>query len=886
MKHLKLATIFCVLDTLRLRRLSLLVIGGLGVALNLQAQSTWQLGSGSWGVAGNWSPAGVPDGQDVSVIFDNNINNANRTITVNGAFTVGNLLINGVTGTTTTTFGSGTLTFDSTAPGGAVFRVQGSNHATVNNTTTLRLNSELQLVVDLGAASSFANNFIINGAIQGNGYTINAVASNPAGTITLGGVVSGTGTRLLKSGGGILSFTGYNNTFDGGLDIYNGRVNTTVRTGAGGGIVIGALETNANNLGAGNILVANNGTILEVKSSGANQFVELRSGTLSIVADGVGSPRFQLTEAATNQNGFTFKMTGGVLDGGAKAGDLYLLSTDFNYSAGQVINAPNLVLDTTATVNASNNISITLNGAAMDGYLGAVTKLGNNNLTFTDSGTFRARELVITSGSGTVSLGQAVFDLTNGLTYTGTNSPFTNLLTVTNLTNLGIVNQLGASALNLGDSVISNIRLTGFDQTFANINLGNNARLGLWFDNTTPSTLTIGNLAASAAAVNPLGQNYLSIYNWTGNPDTHPSDGTLTTSNTVKYSGSVDLSKVWFRGYAPGAVLDASGNLVPVDFLTTTFTSTTAGSWFDLNKWSVDVPTFNSAGSVVTWNTPAAFAFDTSLGNQAVTIGSLVVIVSVSAGNAEDRITGGTLIFDSGMLLSSGTKASSFISGSGAIAISATIVLANDLTISTTGYSGRGASGSYSTKLYNLSGTGNIILNGTNSMHYYFAGDNNNYFGNVDVYTGILDVANNNSFNGANRAEYNVITMHGGGISNAYSTTNVPVLKNKLVIDGNFSASNLQFDYAGDVSLRINPAIATSGMVAFGTGLNLVDEGSNHNSLTINTAANSRTYFQGDSNTFSGGFIKMGSGTAIADLHNDLVVGISVVWSPLLPEEI
>jgi hypothetical protein len=87
------------------------------------AQSTWQLGSGQWGVAGNWSPSGAPNGQDVSVLFDNNINNANRTVTVNGAFTVGSLLINGINGTTTTTFGSGTLTFDSTDPGGAVFRV-------------------------------------------------------------------------------------------------------------------------------------------------------------------------------------------------------------------------------------------------------------------------------------------------------------------------------------------------------------------------------------------------------------------------------------------------------------------------------------------------------------------------------------------------------------------------------------------------------------------------------------------------------------------------------------------------------------------------------------------------------------------------------------------
>ncbi|MDR2463417.1 MAG: PEP-CTERM sorting domain-containing protein [Verrucomicrobiales bacterium] len=65
------------------------------------AQSTWQLGSGQWGVTGNWSPSGVPNGQDVSVIFDNNINNANRTVTVNGAFTVGSLLINGINGANT-----------------------------------------------------------------------------------------------------------------------------------------------------------------------------------------------------------------------------------------------------------------------------------------------------------------------------------------------------------------------------------------------------------------------------------------------------------------------------------------------------------------------------------------------------------------------------------------------------------------------------------------------------------------------------------------------------------------------------------------------------------------------------------------------------------------
>ncbi|MDR0353491.1 MAG: autotransporter-associated beta strand repeat-containing protein, partial [Opitutaceae bacterium] len=828
-----------------------------------RAQSTWQVTSGQWGIGSNWSSGTAPDMQDAAVLFDNTVFAANRTVTVNGAYTAGSLLLRGMGGTTTTTFNSGTLNFDSTEAGGAIFRVQDQNHVTVGSAVSL--GSHLSLIADFGSASGFSNAFTINGAILGNGHILDAVASNPASTITLAGVISGAGTRLVKSGGGALSLTGYNNTFDGGLEIYNGRVNTAIRAGAGSGIVIGAEEAGANNLGAGGILVANNGTVLAVNSSGTGQFAELRSGTLAVLADIFGAGRFQLTEASTAHNGLAFRMTGGELTGlgGVAAGSLYLTAADFDYHAGLITGAPNLVLDTQTAINAANAITVNLNGAALDGSFGTVSKLGHNQLTFNGGGVFRAENLFITSGSGALNLGATTFDLANGLTLGGTNVAFTNLRTggtAAGWVNLGVANQLGNSALNAGSGAIGNVYLNGSDQIVNDINLAPGARLGLWFNGGAPATLTVNNLTADGGPAAPTGANYLSIYNWTGNPATHLGDGTLAANgNTVIAGPGADLDKIWFRGYAPGAVDIGGGVLAPTDFLHTTYSGADAGNWFDLANWSVDVP--DGAGTVVTIDSSG----NKSLQNQTVTVGHLVV-----SGSNTPVLTSGTLVFDSGV-----TGVASTISGTRGIQISNALTLNNDLIVANTGITSKAnvyLSGA-------LSGGGNLVIGGSNSMRIY--GAIANYTGNIDL-SGTLIFGTDGGTTISKQFTHSgtVFVRDGARLTideyDLFGLHASAALGSALVIDGNFALYGVMVNYAGDVALTVSHTIAIGGYsndpnaerrAGFSGSTNLVGAGG----LTV--ADGNSAFLLSDGNTFSGGLVKIGSGALYTELHSDLVTG-------------
>jgi autotransporter-associated beta strand protein len=841
-------------------------------ALNLHAQqSSWQITSGQWGIGANWSSGTAPNAQDAHAVFDNTITpQGNRTIDLrNGAIlnisaTIGLLTVEGLGGTTTTTFNSGTLTFDSTDPGGAMFRVQDTNNVTVNS--VISLGSRLSLTADLGSASGFANNFTIgansaSGAILGNGHALDIVAGNPAGTITLNGLVSGAGTRLTKSGAGTLVLTNTNNSFDGGLAVNVGTARVTI-AGAGNALVLGAAQAGANHLGAGSISVANNGSLIDVRSGAAGQFVELRSGTLSLLADTVGAPEFRLTEInSTSHAGFAFRMAGGELSGlggtGTGAGTLYLDRADFDYSAGAITGAPNLTFDTIATVNAINNITITLNGAAMDGYLGNVQKLGVNNLTFADTGVFRATDFVVASASGTVVLGAATLDIANGLTFAGTNAAAWTSATAVPVaqTVFGADNQL-TGGVNVGGSVISNLMLNGHDQTLGQITLDDGARLGLWFDTAAPSTLTIGTLAVTAAAPAvpaPLGRDMLNIYNWTGNPVSHLADGTIAANGSqVIATGGVDLDKVWFRGYAPGAVDLGGGVLAPADFLNTTWNSPATnggGNWFDFANWSLDIP--NGAGSTVTTGSRNA---GLNLQGNTATIGHLVANSNIIGSYA--AIANGTLIFDSGVM-SGGTKAPSTISGTNSEGFDATVQLNNDLIVSNSGW---------------LSLTGTLL--GSNNIAgqggLYYTGDFSAFTGTTFVFTTLVIGSGTRDLGAVVMQQDSIIYAGTPGIANGSATLTSP-----LFIEGDLTLRGIQVTDTRDTVLTGTRAIiyANSG---FGENYSFSGAGA----LVMTSLMVSGFSVASGNNTFSGGFavtiVPNNNGAAAPFdvlLHSDLVTG-------------
>jgi len=557
--------------------------------------------------------------------------------------TLGSLSFLGTSGTTLTTLSGGLLVFDSSAEGGASLRVSGFNRTVISS--TISLNSDLTVSID-SPGVTFTSSLTLSGNIFGNGNDI-TVSAAPTSVVTISGAISdgsAPGTTLTKSGDSQLILTNSNNTFSGLLSVGQGSLIVNLNAVANAGLVLGALSADNNYLGTGDIFVANNVTALNINASGttAGKYVALDGSSLIIENGG----RVNITESSTGAN-FVFQLNSGTFSGGdpTKAynpGALVLNGVDLAYNANgsggsEFLNSPNIILNTDQNAIA---MSVSLYETGMKLGLNTVTKTGNNALTFTDDnanpgvggGIFRAAQLVVASGLGIITLNQSQLDLSGtGLIFTGTNALFVTQTmglnpNATNMgrVNLGMTNQLTpATALTLGSatgtaSVITNIFLNGNDQTFSQINLGANARLGLWFDRApaTPVTLTLNNLAITNATTTATssGIDYLSIYNWLGNPATHLDDGTLGASNNnVKYTGSVDLTKVWFRGYDPGAQLDTNtGNLVPVDFLHTTDVSTLwGGNWFDFANWTVDIP--NSPGAVVTFAPATANATSVSL---------------------------------------------------------------------------------------------------------------------------------------------------------------------------------------------------------------------------------------------------------------------------------
>src|SRR5262245_4938845 len=85
-------------------------------AASLHAQ-TWNIaGGGSWNDPANWNPQNVPNAIDANATIDNTAATANRTITLDGAKTVGSITFNQTTANaftnSVTTGTGGPLTFD------------------------------------------------------------------------------------------------------------------------------------------------------------------------------------------------------------------------------------------------------------------------------------------------------------------------------------------------------------------------------------------------------------------------------------------------------------------------------------------------------------------------------------------------------------------------------------------------------------------------------------------------------------------------------------------------------------------------------------------------------------------------------------------------------
>jgi fibronectin-binding autotransporter adhesin len=224
-----------------------------------------------------------------------------------------NLNTAGAVGTNSISLSSGVLNLGITGAIGAGPLTFSGGTIGNTSTTAITLPSNTQ---------SWAGNFAFAGPQNLNmGTGAVALSNNPvvnvaAGTLTVGGTISGTGQSLTKTGIGELVLTGTNNPFSGGLTINAG---TVLASGSGGNSALGSGNTIVN---AGATLIgagADNFGYYSSSNDNAPYTIFINGGTVT----DLGTSDYRITSP-----NYTF--TGGTLT--SAAGNTELGSGDGNYS--------------------------------------------------------------------------------------------------------------------------------------------------------------------------------------------------------------------------------------------------------------------------------------------------------------------------------------------------------------------------------------------------------------------------------------------------------------------------------------------------------------------------------------------------------------------------
>ena len=227
------------------------------------AGQTWNLNAnGSWGTAANWSPASAPNAVDATANLGAVIT-APRVVTLSVPVTIGTLNVSGNQAYTVS--GANTLTFD-VSSGTAALNVTGT------------------------AANTISSPIALNDSL--------ALDQRSSGTLTLAGVVSGSGS-ISKSGGGTVFLLGAN--------IYTGT--TTISAGT---LSVGAGGTTGT-LGAG--AVVNNGILQISRSDASFTLSNDISGTGALTKSNAGTST-TLILTGTNSYAGTTTITEGTIQVG------------------------------------------------------------------------------------------------------------------------------------------------------------------------------------------------------------------------------------------------------------------------------------------------------------------------------------------------------------------------------------------------------------------------------------------------------------------------------------------------------------------------------------------------------------------------------------------
>jgi fibronectin-binding autotransporter adhesin len=549
--------------------------------------------STAWTTAGNWTGSVTPGASDVAE-FNSGFTNA----PVVGA----NTTAGGIWATTGLT---GNLTI-----GGSSFTLTLSGNQTINgNTNTAILlddSNNHSLTVSPAITLSNSSSFIVSNtgtlsvaavAIGANTLTLNA--TNVAGTIAVGGIISGTGGVVVNTTGTV-SLTGAN-SFTGGLQVQSGTVTSsnnfggttgTITLGASGGnnatilstlngtvsspiLVNGASTGTLSILGqtnnptfSGSLTLNNNLTVDNLTATHVSTFSGVTTGTSTgaTITKGTGAGAVNFTGTIVpGAGGLTFVNSGST--GSLTIGSVWTSTGSVTLDANSTAN-----IGMSSALTGANAQTLTNNGSGTGTVL--FTGSTGTNLTFVQNSS--TSETSYTSGvagsfaalkvqNGTFLINSnlsATAPVTISSTGTFATSSTATLTQAEAITDNGTI--LAQGAVNLNGLISGSGSLT------INAGAGNNVNLGSTAANTINSftgTTTVLSGTLTPAYVGTIGASTGSITNGSNSFTIASTTGTFLATGDVMYANS-------YFGTGTITGISTSGSLTTITLNTTANTGT------------------------------------------------------------------------------------------------------------------------------------------------------------------------------------------------------------------------------------------------------------------------------------------------------------------------
>ena len=674
-----------------------------GLAISTPAGSgVWTNASGgSWITAGNWSGNTIAGNSDAAADFSTLNLAANRTVSLDGARTLGALVFDDLNATkhtwTLSTGSGGPLTLATSSGTPAIANMVDTTVSAVIAGNQGMIKNGSGILTFSGASTITGTIQVVSGTLELSNKSGDCPYSIAAGaTLKIGYNTGGSyaNTNLLINGDGVSASTGFylagGTTYNSSGQIVLQGAPTTIRQYGAGVAKIGIFDVASNGLwsrasASGSALDAN----IQLVSSGYGMSVLVDPGAATVTGDLIVNGQLNV-----GSGGFYKRGSGSLrLNGTALAGNLAVKA-----QAGSVLCGTASCLGTSAAVSVSSGAKLDLNGFSQS--VSSVTISAGGTLDFDGTTTLTAPATTL-GGTLKMTLNKGAlpnssqFVSSNAIAFAGTLSAST----------------LGANALAQGDTfqLFSGSAYSGAFTSFSLPFLP----IGLKWDTSTLAVNgSISVVASGSSQWNGGGAdvNWSTALNWNG---ILPANGHVITFSgaTRQVSTNNQLSSIGQIVFSTGGFA-LSGNAVTLQW--GIINQAGANTWGIPTTLLAAQTYLSNAGTLTVSSTTANNGFDLTLNgagnlNLSGIVSGTGALVKSGSGTAtlaaKNTYTGGTIISGGVLDLTANGGSSGVIRGTVTVNSGGTLRLS---TLEATGYS----PGAASVSVINLTG-GTLDLNTT-----------------------------------------------------------------------------------------------------------------------------------------------------------------------------